>query len=239
MQKGDKRREEILGVSAELFARKGYRNTTLQDILDGVQCSKGSFYHHFDSKLQVLEAIALRRTKADYAKYRTKPHDSALEALNDLLAFSCPFRRGEESLVAALVGLGIRQEGAAVSANLNQARRATFFGGLKALLNTLREEGLAYYYNDALPELLWESHMAFCGALMRECCRLIISGGTPGSRVLEMLRAARFQWERLLDLPFSSISIVPVDELLFVLKGASSMVQAEDEQLRFDSAPPR
>ena len=70
MQKGDKRREEILKAASALISQKGYRRTTLQDILDAVGCSKGSFYHHFDSKLQVLEAIALMRTRADYLSYR-------------------------------------------------------------------------------------------------------------------------------------------------------------------------
>ncbi len=239
MQKGERRREEILKTASALFAQKGYRHTTLQDILDGVPCSKGSFYHHFDSKLQVLEAIALARTRADYLNYREQPKDGPLDALNALLYFSCPFRQGAESLIAALVGLGLRQEGAAIAQNLAQARRVIFFDDLKAVLNLLRERGLAYYYNDALPELLWEAHMAFCDALMRENCRLIVSGGTPGSRVSEMLRAARFQWERLLDLPFDSVTIVPLRELLSALNAAAAMVKAEEEQLRFDSAPPR
>lgn len=237
MQKGEKRREEILKVAAALFSQKGYRQTTLQDILDGVGCSKGSFYHHFESKLQVLEAIALSRTRADYASYRTQPSQGLVAGLNNLLYFSCPFRMGEEHFMAALLGLGIRQEGAAISAHLREARRVTFFDDLRALLSELREDELAFYTNETLPELLWDTHMAFCEALMRESCRLIISGGTPGSRIAQMLRAARFQWERLLDLPFGSVIIVPVDEMLTSLTDASAIVKAEEEQLRFDTAP--
>lgn len=237
MQKGEKRREEILKAASALFSQKGYRRTTLQDILDVVGCSKGSFYHHFESKLQVLEAIALMRTRADYASYRAKPQGGPLEALNQLLYFSCPFRDGEEHFMAALIGLGIRQEGAAMSAHLREARRAIFFDDLRALLSVLREEGLAYYDNDILPELLWDTHMSFCEALMREGCRLIISGGTPGSRMAQMLRVVRFQWERLLDLPFSGMIIVPADEMIRSLSLASAIVKAEEEQLRFDGAP--
>lgn len=237
MQKGDKRREEILKAASALISQKGYRRTTLQDILDAVGCSKGSFYHHFDSKLQVLEAIALMRTRADYLSYRGRPQGNALSALNDLLYYSCTLRDGEEHFMAALIGLGIRQEGAAMSAHLREARRATFFDDLRALLGDLREEGLAHFDNDTLPELLWDTHMSFCEALMREGSRLIISGGTPGSRMAQMLRAARFQWERLLDLPFASIIILPVDELIRSLSAASAIVKAEEEQLRFDGAP--
>lgn len=237
MKKGERRRKEIMDAAELLFSQKGYRRTTLQDILDAVGCSKGSFYHHFESKLQVLEAIALARTRADYAGYRSTPHKGPLGALNDLLYFSCPFRNGEAGFMAALIGLGIRQEGAVISAHLREARRVTFYDDLVALLVSLREEGLVYYHNETLPELLWDTHMAFCEGLMREGCRLIISGGTPGSRMAQMLRAARFQWERLLDLPFAALTIVPLEEMISSLSEASAIVKAEEEQLRFDTAP--
>lgn len=54
MRKGDARKLEILSVSEQLFCRKGYRETSIQDILDVMKVSKGSFYHHFESKDQVL-----------------------------------------------------------------------------------------------------------------------------------------------------------------------------------------
>ena len=137
------------------------------------------------------KAIALMRTRADYLSYRGRPQGGTLAALNDLLYFSCPLRDGEEHFMAALIGLGIRQEGAAMSAHLREARRATFFDDLRALLGDLREEGLAHFDNDTLPELLWDTHMSFCEALMREGSRLIISGGTPGSRMAQFCVAGK------------------------------------------------
>ena len=57
MKKGDARRSELLVAAEKLFYTKGYEKTSIQDILDEVGFSKGGFYHHFDSKLSVLEAI--------------------------------------------------------------------------------------------------------------------------------------------------------------------------------------
>lgn len=56
LKKGDARRGELLAAAEKLFYTKGYENTSVQDILDAVGFSKGGFYHHFDSKLAVLEA---------------------------------------------------------------------------------------------------------------------------------------------------------------------------------------
>ena len=235
MQKGEKRKAEILQASSELFAQKGYRKTTLQDILDSVKCSKGSFYHHFESKLQVLEALALEHTQQDYQDFRSTSPETLLGELNHLLYFSCPFRLQEVHYTAALLGLGIRQEGAVIAAHIREARKTAFFDDLKALLRRMKEEGLAYFSNESLPELLWDTHMVFCDTLLLENCRLIISGATPGSRMLQMLQAARFVWERLLDLPFGCIDIIGADELIQTLVEASAIIRMEQEQLRFDT----
>ena len=235
MQKGEKRKAEILQVASTLFAQKGYRKTTLNDIIGAVGCSKGSFYHHFESKLQVLQAIAEQHIHSDWTAYAAQSLPAGIAKLNRLLYYACPFRPGEEEHIAAQLALGMQQEGAVISAHIRDARKAGFFAALVGLLGDMKEMGLAHYHNECLPELLWDAHAAFLEAMMQESCRLVLSGGTPNSRLIEMLRAARFQWERLIDLPYGSVEIIPADEMLAVLGSACSRVQAEEEQLRFDA----
>ncbi|SHH95756.1 transcriptional regulator, TetR family [Clostridium collagenovorans DSM 3089] len=51
----------ILDTSMELFLKKGYDNTTIQDIVDELgDLSKGAIYHHFKSKEEILEAVIPR-----------------------------------------------------------------------------------------------------------------------------------------------------------------------------------
>lgn len=235
MQKGEKRKAEILQVASTLFAQKGYRKTTLNDIIGAVGCSKGSFYHHFESKLQVLQAIAEQHIHSDWTAYAAQSLPAGIAKLNRLLYYACPFRPGEEEHIAAQLALGMQQEGAVISAHIRDARKAGFFAALVGLLGDMKEMGLAHYHNECLPELMWDAHAAFLEAMMQESCRLVLSGGTPNSRLIEMLRAARFQWERLIDLPYGSVEIIPADEMLAVLGAACTRVQAEEEQLRFDA----
>jgi TetR/AcrR family transcriptional regulator, transcriptional repressor for nem operon len=54
------KRNEILDVALQLVYSKGYAKMTIQDILDELQISKGAFYHYFDSKVDVLEALVER-----------------------------------------------------------------------------------------------------------------------------------------------------------------------------------
>ncbi|HET7683384.1 MAG TPA: TetR/AcrR family transcriptional regulator [Marmoricola sp.] len=51
------RREELLGIAAELFAEKGFKNTTVRDIADAAGILSGSLYHHFDSKESMVDEL--------------------------------------------------------------------------------------------------------------------------------------------------------------------------------------
>ncbi|MCZ7526510.1 MAG: TetR/AcrR family transcriptional regulator [Acidimicrobiia bacterium] len=50
----DDRRAEILAAASGLFARRGYDATSMQEIADAVGLLKGSLYHHFASKEDIL-----------------------------------------------------------------------------------------------------------------------------------------------------------------------------------------
>ena len=53
------RRREIQSAARELFIKKGYEQTSVNDILKVVDIAKGTFYYYFTSKMEVLEAIIL------------------------------------------------------------------------------------------------------------------------------------------------------------------------------------
>lgn len=51
-------RKKILEVSRKLFLEKGFDNTSIQDIIDGLGgLTKGVIYHHFGSKYDILQTI--------------------------------------------------------------------------------------------------------------------------------------------------------------------------------------
>lgn len=50
-------RETILAAAAELFDRRGYRSTTMQDLADHLGIAKATLYAHTKSKIDVLTGI--------------------------------------------------------------------------------------------------------------------------------------------------------------------------------------
>lgn len=50
--------EKILKVAQRLFLEKGFDQTTIQDIVDGLEgMTRGAVYHHFKSKDEIMEAL--------------------------------------------------------------------------------------------------------------------------------------------------------------------------------------
>jgi TetR/AcrR family transcriptional regulator, cholesterol catabolism regulator len=47
-------RKALLKTALELFERKGFAGTPVQDVVDGANLTKGAFYHHFASKEDLL-----------------------------------------------------------------------------------------------------------------------------------------------------------------------------------------
>ncbi|MEZ4638793.1 MAG: TetR/AcrR family transcriptional regulator [Caldilineaceae bacterium] len=56
----DERYAEFLDVAQRLFYTKGYAQTPVQEIIDAIGVAKGTFYHYFDSKGDLLDALIER-----------------------------------------------------------------------------------------------------------------------------------------------------------------------------------
>ena len=54
------RKKEILDKAQILFTTKGYSKSTVNDILESVGIAKGTFYHYFKSKEEVMDALIMR-----------------------------------------------------------------------------------------------------------------------------------------------------------------------------------
>jgi TetR/AcrR family transcriptional regulator, transcriptional repressor for nem operon len=55
--KGLKTRQQIVTKSLQLFSVKGYFNTSINDILEATQLTKGGLYGHFGSKEDIWKAV--------------------------------------------------------------------------------------------------------------------------------------------------------------------------------------
>ncbi len=212
MLKGDLRKQAILDTAEKLFFEKGYVRTTIQDFLDELNCSKGSFYHHYESKLQVLSELCRHKAAASFEAYKQQTFETPMDQLNGLVYFAMPFRSGAEETVALLLPLEGLSDGKMVMDAILDAQKETFFPEMCRLLESLKARKEVYYSQALLPELLWDAYTAVYRRLMAEAASIRKGGGTAAA--VQLIEAERFLWERLLDAPFGSIELIRGDEAL-------------------------
>ena len=98
MKKGDLRRGQILDTAEKLFFERGYDRTSVQDILNVLNISKGGFYHYFDAKETVLRELCERHWSDRYDRVKLELYGtrrSPTDKLNRILSFANLFE-GED-----------------------------------------------------------------------------------------------------------------------------------------------
>ncbi len=78
------RRDAFLDVAQRLIQTKGYEAMSIQDLLNELEASKGAFYHYFDSKQTLLEAVVERFADGAMASLEPVLGDPDLPALTKL-----------------------------------------------------------------------------------------------------------------------------------------------------------
>jgi TetR/AcrR family transcriptional repressor of nem operon len=96
-------RERILDAAQYLVIENGFAATSIDQVLSAAGTSKGGFFHHFDSKLDLARALTERYAAADVDQLH-----AALDATADVadpaervLAFIRYFEDGAEELMSA------------------------------------------------------------------------------------------------------------------------------------------
>lgn len=59
----EERKAELIEVAQRLFLEKGYDRTAVSDIVKAVNLAQGTFYYHFKSKDDILEAVLTKNVE--------------------------------------------------------------------------------------------------------------------------------------------------------------------------------
>ena len=80
------RRQQILDAAAACFARRGFHQTTMQDICGGAELSPGAVYRYFQSKEEIIQAMCSRGRSEDAELIRGAMElDGTLAVLDELI----------------------------------------------------------------------------------------------------------------------------------------------------------
>ncbi len=147
MRKGERTKQGLLKIAYSLFISRGYENTSVDDIIEAAGIAKGTYYYHFESKEQTLEAVIGMMIEQE------------AEAARQVLGSDAPV---PQKIAGIIASLRPRQEELPIEGALMKPENALMHAKIKhrlletvlPLLSEAVEEGIAQgvFACDNIPE---------------------------------------------------------------------------------------
>ena len=136
VKSAEERKNEILDVAEQLFVSKGFDHTSTNDIINAIGIARGTLYHHFKSKEDILDAVINRITGTLMRQAGAIAADRRIPLLDRLtgsiMALNVDSRLGEEVMI---------QVHKPQNALLHQKMQEGMIRGIVPILSGLIEEG--------------------------------------------------------------------------------------------------
>ena len=214
MRKGDAKRQQLLGEAEKLFCQRGYDKTSVQDILAAAGISKGGFYHHFDSKDEVLTALCQRRAEraAAFTADALDATHTPMERINAVLRGFIPMRLEETAFLNMLLPVIVRAEGRAIAMTYQDALENHFLPLLRAEIAAAM--GTVFPPVKDVESIILNTVNHCWMGVAASLYNALREGRRPDTTVfLALLEKYRRAVEVLLDAPYGTVEIIRVEEL--------------------------
>lgn len=205
------RRDAFVDVARRLIQTKGYERTSIQDVLDALDASRGAFYHYFDSKGALLEAVLDRMV--DEAMERIAPvmDDPDIPAPEKLrLVFSgiAAYKADQRDLALAILEVWLSDQNAIVRERLRRRQAMA----LAAILDRIVAQGIREgAFHVETPDHVGPVLVALQQGAGDAASRLYLGrrdGAVTFAEVVATLDAYRVAFERILGAQPGSLSFV-------------------------------
>ncbi len=84
--KGNKE-ERLLNTGFKLFTEKGFKDTSIQDIVDNANVAKGTFYLYFKDKYELRDILIAKKSMALFTDAINSLHENYIENFSDQIIF--------------------------------------------------------------------------------------------------------------------------------------------------------
>jgi AcrR family transcriptional regulator len=217
MKKGELKKQEILRTAEARFCRDGYEKTSIQDILDDLHTSKGSFYHHFVSKEALLEEICRNRA-AEYSEQvfqRITEDMNPSDRLNLLIDGMIPFNGEKIGFLLMLIPVFSGPEGIMIrNCYANELER--LYGG--KIADTLQKGTEESVYACSDPEFSAKMLSVLVNRFWLEICDQVLENealgrNTDAGDLMSLTDNYRRVMERLISAPYGSLDLISLPEV--------------------------
>jgi len=214
------RRNDILAAAQRFVYTKGYEQMTIQDILTDLRISKGAFYHYFDSKGGVLEALVERMVAEGVLPLILPvvqdPHLSAIEKLERYFDTSFRWKTAQKNFMLALLRVWLADENAIVRQKMFSTSVRQITPSLAEIIRQGVQEGV---FTTAYPDQVSHAIVYILQGLGDTIIELFIANEAHPdpqhieSTVMAYTHALSDAMERVLGAPPGSLKLIDPDTL--------------------------
>ena len=212
----DVRRSEILDVAQRRFYQDGYEQTSVQDIISEVGIAKGTFYHYFSSKLDLLDAMIERMVEQTLRSMEPLVVDSRLSALEKFERFFgdlADWKVENKAFLLDIMNILYKDENAILR---NKVRAASVEKTLP-LLTQIIEQGMAEgSFAAEYPADIAEIVMQIGQSLSDTLARIIMNEAHNDDTLAIIERKAivyHYAIERTLNAPAGTLKLFDLDQV--------------------------
>jgi AcrR family transcriptional regulator len=210
------RRDTFVAAAQRLIAIKGYEQLSIQDLLDETGSSKGAFYHYFDSKESLLEAVVERITDTALAAVEPialDPDKSAPERLVGMFSGIAGWKNARKDLMLAILKVWISDDNTVV----RERFRTSLGARLGPLLTRIVADGKTEGTFDVVdPAITAELVLALITSANEAASRLFLAcqkGAATIADARTLIAGYQQAIERVLGAPRGSLTYVNDDTL--------------------------
>jgi TetR/AcrR family transcriptional regulator, transcriptional repressor for nem operon len=210
------KRNQILDATQRLIYTKGYEQMAIQDILDELQISKGAFYHYFNSKLALLEALIERIQQETQQLLNPIVEDSHLPALEKLQRYfdaAVQWKTARKAFLIELLRIWYTDHNAIV----RQKMWTTLSKQAMPLLTSIFQQGIQEgVLNIPFPEQVGPIVLSMIQSLGDRFAELLLAGEPHGDelqRAEHLIMAYNDALERVLGAPAGSVKLMDAKAL--------------------------
>ena len=208
----EERKAEMVGAAWSLFSENGYDQTTVNAIIEKLGVSKGTFYHYFTSKEDILNAVVESMTREGLKAVQPVLEDETLPAIDKLNRFikaARAWRLANIDAIKEIVRVLYRDENIIIRHKLHRYSVALVVPLLTKLIEQGVEEGV---FDNAYPPECAELLLHLGNTIGEITARLFLELASRPENLEQIKRYIDVycdMLERLLGAPRGSIE--PID----------------------------
>jgi len=206
----NERRNEILDVTQELFLTKGYEQTSIKDIIDGVGIAKGTFYHYFSSKIQLLDELIERMLVHTIQLVEPIVEDENLDALEKFHLFFSTIENWKienKVFFKGILQVFYNDDNAILRHKFKAASVTATTPPLSRVIRQGIEEGV---FDTSYPDEIGDIIIVIGQSLAENLAFLLLAedgNGDPVITVERKIAVSQYAMERVLGAPRGSVNI--------------------------------